>query len=125
MSYTVTIEFKESYLHAKVTGRNTLNNVLGYLNDIHSACLRHQTNKVLIEENLLGPHLDAFEMFEVIAKNVARARRINLHLAYVDTNEEHNIQTLKFAENLARMQKIHMQLFPDTTSARQWLLDEQ
>ncbi|MBI2427577.1 MAG: hypothetical protein HYV29_02025 [Ignavibacteriales bacterium] len=123
MDYTATIEFKETYLHVQVTGKNTLENVLGYFNEIYAACLRHQCGNVLIEETLAGPNLDTFEIFEVITKNFNKAKTIGARLAYVDLNTAHNKRGLKFAENLAHIRGVNVELFYDTQTALRWLLN--
>ena len=124
MSYTTKIEFKEEYLHVKVTGKNTLENVLGYFDDVYAACLQYHCNNVLIEETLTGPNLDTFEIFEVITKNFTKAKTIGVRLAYVDLNTAHNKRGLKFAENLAHIRGVNVELFYDTTAALNWLLNK-
>lgn len=124
MDYTATIEFKETYLHVKVTGKNTLENVLGYFNEIYEACLRHQCKRVLIEETLVGQNLDTFEIFEVIIKNFNKAKSIGARLAYVDLNTAHNKRGLRFAENLAHIRGVNVEVFFAVDEAIRWLLDE-
>lgn len=122
MSYTSKIEFKETYLHVQVSGKNTLENVLAYFDEVYAACVQHHCNNVLIEETLTGPNLDTFEIFEVITKNFNKAKTIGVRLAYVDLNTVHNKRGLKFAENLAHIRGVNVELFYDTTTALQWLL---
>lgn len=124
MNYTITIEKKESYLHVTVNGENTLKNVLEYFDKIYIACREYNRNAVLIEENLTGPNLDTFEIFEVIIKNFSKARTIGLRLAYVDLNTAHSKRGLKFAENLAHIRGVNVRLFVETAEAIAWLLDE-
>lgn len=124
MSYTAKIEFKEDYVHVQVTGKNTLENVLSYFNEVYAACLQYRCNKVLIEESLTGPNLDTFEIFEVIIKNFSKAKALGVRLAYVDLNTAHNKRGLKFAENLAHIRGVTVELFSDTPAAVRWLLKE-
>lgn len=124
MSYSITFDFKKTYLHVAVSGDNSLKNVLAYLNEVHEACLKYHTGNVLIEENLTGPELDTFEIFEVILKNFSKALTIHLRLAYVDLNKEHDKRGLKFAENLAHIRGVNVRLFFDTQSALQWLTED-
>lgn len=123
MKYTLHIEFTGTHIHAAVSGENTLENVLGYLDEIYVACMKHQCSSVLIEENLTGPNLDTFEIFEVIIKNFSKATSIGLRLAYVDLNLEHSKRGLKFAENLAHIRGVNVRLFYDPETALKWLLN--
>lgn len=123
MSYRATIEFRETYLHVNVIGNNTLENVLAYLNEVHAACLKYQCSNVMIEENLTGPALDTFEVFEVVMKNFNKALLIKLRLAYVDLNTEHDKRGVKFAENLAHIRGVNVELFYDTQTALRRLLN--
>ncbi len=122
MSYTLNIENKGAYLLAKVTGENTLAHVLEYLDKIYRSCIQHKCSTVLIEENLTGPNLDTFEIFEVIIKNFNKAKSIGLRLAYVDLNQEHSKRGLKFAENLAHIRGVNVRLFYETDEALKWLI---
>lgn len=123
MSYSLTIELKEQYLHATVSGENTLINVLSYLNKIYEACISNRCSNVLIEEHLTGPNLDTFDIFVVITKNFSKAKSISLRLAYVDLNTEHNKRGLKFAENLAHIRGVNVRLFYERTDETiAWLL---
>lgn len=125
MSYTINIEKHDSYLRAAVTGENTLANVLAYLDRVYIACVEHKCSAVLIEENLTGPNLDTFEIFEVVIKNFSKARTIGLRLAHVDLNTQHSKRGLKFAENLAHIRGVNVRLFYSADEAVQWLLHHQ
>lgn len=120
-NYKLHIEQKEFYLHATVTGENSLSNVLAYLDEIYKACVQFKCKKVLIEENLKGSNLDTFDIFIVVSKNFAKALTLGLRLAYVDLNTEHSKRGLKFAENLAHIRGVNVQLFYETEKAIDWL----
>jgi len=59
MTYELTIAQKPTYLHAIVTGRNSREHVMQYLEDILQECRAHQCFRVLIEERLAGRRLEA------------------------------------------------------------------
>lgn len=122
MSYTLNIQNNGTYLRATVTGENTLANVLEYLDKIYRSCVEHNCSTVLIEENLTGPNLDTFEIFEVIIKNFNKAKSIGLRLAYVDLNLDHSKRGLKFAENLAHIRGVNVRLFYESDEALKWLI---
>ena len=73
MSYSVTFEDKPGYLHARVTGSNSRENVLAYLGDVYKACVVRDSSVVLIEEYLLGPSIPLSSVFQVVD---ARAPRL-------------------------------------------------
>ena len=50
MSYQLRIIEKPAYLHAVVTGTNSLDNVVGYLKDLLRECEARQCYNVLIED---------------------------------------------------------------------------
>ena len=55
MSYEMKAIREDDYLHVIVTGDNTPEDVVGYLQRIPGICADHGVFKVLIEENLEGP----------------------------------------------------------------------
>jgi hypothetical protein len=125
MSYSLNIEFKEQYLHAIVSGENTLANSLSYLDEIYNACIQYRCSNVLIEEHLAGPSLDTFDTFVVVTKNMSRAKTIGVRLAFLDMNTEHSKRELKFGENLAHIRGMNVRLFFDNTQeAVDWLLND-
>jgi len=111
MSYSLDVEHKGEYLHVVVRGENTLTNVLSYFEEVYGACLLYHCSNVLIEDHLTGGCLDTFDIFVVITKNYSRAKTIGLRLAFVDLNTEHDIQGLKFAENLAHIRGVNVKVF--------------
>lgn len=111
MSYSVDVEHKGEYLHAVVTGDKTLANVLSYFEEIYGACVLYHCSTVLIEERLTGPCLDTFDIFVVVTKNYNRAKTMRLRFAFIDMNSDHNIQALKFGENLAHIRGVDIKLF--------------
>jgi hypothetical protein len=52
MTYELTIDQQPTYLHAIVTGRNSREHVMRYLEDILHECTARQCCRVLIEERL-------------------------------------------------------------------------
>jgi len=123
--YTLTIDFNGKYLHATISGQNTLENVLQFFDEVYDACLKYQCNTLLIEENLTGPNLNTFEVFEVILKNFQRALLLNVRIAYVDLNTEQSKRGVKFAENLAHIRGVNVRLFDNTQEAVHWLLSNE
>ncbi len=121
MSYSLTIELRDTYLFCSVTGENTLKNVLSYLDEIYAACIQHHCTDVVIVEDLKGANLDTFDIFVVITKNFTKALSLGVRLAYVDNNIEHSKRGLKFAENLAHIRGVNVRLFETPAAAENWM----
>ena len=58
MSYQIAITEKPGYLHCVVTGKNTMENVAAYLQEIARECEARNCFRVLIEEHLVGRRLE-------------------------------------------------------------------
>ena len=86
MSYQLQIIEKPTYLHAIVTGTNSLENVAGYLRDLLRECEARQRFNVLIEERLTGRRLETWDVYQIASDNSALARGVFRAIAYVDVN---------------------------------------
>ena len=80
MSYQLQIIEKPTYLHAIVTGSNTVENVFGYLRDLQRECEARQRFNVLIEENLTGRRLETWDVYQIASEiQYAGARPVQVH----------------------------------------------
>ena len=86
MSYQLTIVEKPTYLHAIVTGPNTIENVVGYLQELQRECKACQCFDVLIEENLPGRRLETWDVYQIAAEGSTRTQGLVRAVAYVDVN---------------------------------------
>ena len=68
MSYKLTIDQKPTYLHCIVTGQNTKEAVIQYMDDVIRECTNRNCGNVLIEERLEGPRLGTFEVFSMVSE---------------------------------------------------------
>src|SRR5687768_3502541 len=98
MSYQIQIIEKPTYLHAIVTGSNTLENVFAYLRDLQRECEARQCFHVLIEENLVGRRLETWDVYQIASETSAHARGLFKAVAYVDVNAGGDL--MKFAETV-------------------------
>lgn len=124
MTYHLATERKTGYLHVRVTGENTRENVARYLVEVNQHSVREQCAAVLIEENLRGPSLNIAEIFAVVAE---RSRDVAPHIrciAYVDVNPEHAKGRMLFAETVAVKRGVNVRVFSTVTDAEQWLRDQ-
>jgi hypothetical protein len=88
MGYSLTIEPKGSYLHATVTGQNGRETVIGYFEEIRTACRVRDCYRVLVEERLTGPRFSLPELMQLAAEVSAQAGATFEVLAYVDVFAE-------------------------------------
>ncbi len=121
-SYQLTIEKKPEYIHFRVVGPNTPEVVRGYLGDIYYACAQGEYPAVLIEENLTGPGLGLFEIFEVVTDHSEKTWPFIRRIAYVDVNPDHSRPDMKFAETVAVNRGVNMRVFPNVREAVAWLV---
>ena len=122
MPYTVTFIQKPMYLHAIVTGVNSKENVIGYLNDIRRECIDRGCARLLIEERLEGPRLGTTAVFQIAVDGTTRAQGLFQAIAYVDVNAEGDL--MKFAEVVADNRALRIAVFSSVSDAEKWLLEE-
>jgi hypothetical protein len=121
MNYTINITLQNDYLHAVITGDNSIKNVDRYLLDIQEAVEQQQCKNVLIEEQLIGAGLDTFDIFDIIRTRARYARDNKLRIAYIDLNRDHHRTTVAFGENLANILGVNVKVFSATPEAVVWL----
>jgi len=119
MAYQLEIVEKPNYLHAVVTGKNTMENVVGYLKDLLKECEARRCFNVLIEERLEGRRLETWDVYQIASDNSALARGVFRNIAYVDINAGGEL--MKFAETVANNRGVPMMLFPTVAEAEAWL----
>ena len=119
MAYQLKITEKPTYLHAVVSGPNTAENVIGYLQDLLRECEARQCFNVLIEENLTGRRLETWDVYQIASDNSALARGVFRAIAYVDVNAGGDL--MKFAETVANNRGVPINLFTTVADAEAWL----
>jgi hypothetical protein len=122
MAYQFQIIEKPTYLHAIVTGRNTKENVTGYLKDLLRECEARQCFNVLIEERLEGRRLETWDVYQIASDGSALARGFFRTVAYVDVNMGGEL--MKFAETVANNRGVPMRLFATLAEAEAWLASQ-
>ncbi len=119
MSYQLQITERPTYLHAVVTGKNTLENVTGYLKDLLRECEARRCFDVLIEEKLEGRRLETWDVYQIASDNSTLARDFFRTIAFVDVNSGGEL--MKFAETVANNRGVPMRLFATVADAEAWL----
>ena len=119
MSYEMDLAKKPGYLHAIVTGRNTLENVVAYMKELREACVARGVNRVLIEERLTGRRLGTWDVYEVATQGSVRGAGLYDAIAYVDVHASGEL--MKFAETVAYNRGIPIRLFATVEEAETWI----
>jgi hypothetical protein len=122
MPYHLTIEEKASYLHAKVTGTHSPDNIRRFLTEVYDAGVRVGRSAVLLEMNLSGPSLAVGRIFDIVTERSRHALRFE-RIAYVDVSSERDLAKKQFAETVAANRGVHVRLFGNLADAERWLSD--
>jgi hypothetical protein len=119
MTYVLRIEPKNSYLHAIVTGANSLENVVGYMEQLAHECAARDCFRVLIEERLEGPRLQTMDVFRVASQSGKPLASQMRAIAFVDVNAVGDM--MQFAEDVAVNRGLPVRMFQTVAQAEQWL----
>lgn len=122
MTYQLTINRESDYLHAIVTGQNSQQNVALYLDEIMQERKATDCYRILIEERLEGPRLEALDIFDVVSEGSSRVMGLLSAVAFVDVNAEGDL--MQFAETVAVNRALPVRYFSTVTKARKWLVDQ-
>jgi hypothetical protein len=120
MSYKLTFTQKPGYLHAVVTGENSEEMVMRYLEELQRECAARNCRRLLIEERLEGPRLGTTSVFEIASEASERAQGQFNAIAYVDVNADGD--RMKFAETVAVNRGHPVRVFSSVRDAESWLL---
>ncbi len=119
MGYQVAVAEKPGYLHVTVTGVNTLENVMLYMQDIQRECQQRGIKRVLIEEDLKGRRLETWDIYQIASSGSVSAPGTFDTVAYVDVNAHGEL--MKFAETVANNRGMPMSVFKTVAEAEAWL----
>jgi len=119
MAYALQVTQEPTYLHFVVTGQNSKETILGYVEEINQECAARKCFRVLIEERLDGPRLSIMDVFELVQNVTCKARGLYKAIAYVDVNSVSN--TMKFAEDACVNRALPNAVFPTVSDAEKWL----
>ena len=122
MDYKISFALHPDYLHATVTGMNTAENVASYLKDIIAESERTGCYRVLVDEQLEGPRLEASDVFEIASTGAIKALGLFQAVAYVDP---HMGDMADFAETVAINRGMPVKFFTSVDRARAWLLRQE
>ena len=115
----MTVTEKPGYLHAVVTGKNTLENVVLYLKELGRECTARGCTRVLIEENLTGRRLETWDVYQIASGGSMMGSGRFEAVAYVDLNARGEL--MKFAETVANNRGVPINVFATVQDAEAWL----
>ena len=121
MAHTLKVRNQGSYLHLIAEGDTTVEDVTGYLAEALKKCTELRCPNVLIGENLKGPSLGIFAVYEIVTKICWQAASVVRQVAYVDTNPESKKEVNQFAETTAINRGVNVKLFETVAEAENWL----
>ena len=120
MTYQLTVQPTPAYLHAQVTGDNSVKTVTDYIHEIGDICEQQKISMVLIEENLHGPGLSMFDIAKVI-KGLRKSPLILRWVIYVDVNPAHDPILMDFARELAIRRGLRIRICRSVKEAKEWI----
>lgn len=118
-AYRVVFEEHPGYVQATAVGERSAENVRRFLEDAYQACVERDCSSLLLELRLSGSTLDTTSIFNVISQRAADGAKLR-RIAYVDPLTR-NVADARFAETVAVNRGVNVRLFPDVTTAAQWL----
>jgi hypothetical protein len=122
MSYQLTIQKKNTYLHAIVTGVNSREAVIGYMKDLRRECQAVGCGRILIEERLEGPRLSVMDVYQIVTDNSQTGLGMFSAIAQVDVNAIGDL--MYFAEDTAVNRGFPIRMFRTVPEAEAWLASE-
>ena len=122
MAYEVKVTQKPTYLYFIVTGQNSADTILRYVDEINRECVARKCFRILIEERIDGPRLSIMDVFELVQNVSSKYVGVFKAIAYVDVNAKDD--SMKFAENACVNRSLPLAVFSTVANAKKWLMKE-
>jgi len=118
---SLTIKKKGDILCFKATGSRSLETVVAMSNDILTACVEHNTKKILVDVRQLEGRLSSIDSYEIYNRHAPKIRDLNVitHNAIVDLEEFGS--SYNFLETVAVNRGFNSRVFSDLDEAVKWL----
>jgi len=122
MSYELTTEKKDGYLHATVSGTRSFETVLDFIKDILTTCMKEDVKKLLADLREFEGQIDTLDAFMIPDKYfpLLEYRKALSRCAIIDLGEYKDRG--QFFENVAVNRGFPLRFFRDPDEAVQWLL---
>ena len=117
--FKLDIQHKKDYLHITVTGTNSPETVMAFLDSVLEECRSRNCQNILLEERLEGPRLSFSEIAQIASEASERAVGSIGSMAYVDVNAEDD--SMQFAELVARNRAMPIRVFGSVPEAEAWI----
>lgn len=121
-AYSLQIDQKKGYLHARVAGENTPEVTRAYVGDLIAACRKAKCPALLVEESLEGPRMGAGELYSIVEELHAEFRAAIQAAAFVDVNPLRSDANMRFVEDASVNRGAVVAGFPTVAQAEAWLL---
>jgi len=121
MGYSFTAKETPRFLHVRVSGDNSAENVRRYLSETYEAASRTHLHFVLIEEDLEGPPLDPVEVYHVATDASTQTSPVIAKIAYIDLRARRSPSNVELAVTVARDRGVNVRAFPTFAQAQEWL----
>lgn len=118
MSYKHSVENRGDYLYIEVTGENSRETVMNYMQDVLTAAEKHDCFRVLINERLTGARLEAMDVYNLASEGAMRLLGRFEAIAYVD---EEMGDMGDFVESVAVNRGMPLAFFSNVEDARVWI----
>ena len=118
MTYRIAFEKYPDHIAARVTGTNSRQAVVQYMEEVLAECLRSDCFRLLIHETLEGPRLDVLEIFSLVSQGSMKLLGQFEAIAYVD---EQMGSMADFAETVAINRGLPIAFFGTVNEATEWL----
>ena len=121
MAHTLKIRNQGAYLHIFAEVDTTAEDIADYLSEGLKKCIELRCPNMLIEENLKGPSLSFFAVYEIVTIICWQAAPAIRQVAYVDISPEHKKEVNQFAQTTAVNRGVNVKLFETVAEAESWL----
>lgn len=121
MDYNIEFDKRPDFLLATITGSNSVENVVAYIDDIVVVCKIRSCEWVLIDDRLDGPRLALDDVFDITADGAQKLLGVFRAIAYVD---EKMGEIADFIENVALNRGMPIRTFASFVDAERWLVEQ-
>jgi hypothetical protein len=123
MNYRLTIKVEGEYIHAQVTGEESLENSWSYWREIAAACKENNIKNVLVEDYLEG-EISTIDLY-TFAKGLTDKTGLPVGTRIAAVSLPEKLPSQQFAETVSvNWAGVDGKAFTDIDEARNWLLSE-
>src|SRR5690349_1350097 len=120
-SYSITFELRPDYLYAHVKGDYDSYEISrAYWTEISAECARHDTRRLLVDEDLAEPMPSMSEVFQGASERTFMGLS-GVKIAFVDRHSDQFEQNL-FGELVATNRGLFCKVFKDLQEGEDWLV---